>query len=238
MFREFVRQRIQDSDKTFTRTFLRLDQDRDGRVTAADVLCFLRAVGTDKPGAEAEILKWFGEYTDAPERGLDCIQFAKFLASPSVPLSYNTEDSPETNVYSEPLSAEQLRTLRTYFINHMQQMRAANINQYFNALTRGQNQLYCHQLRPIVEQFEQRVLLDDEWRAVERAIKTNRLVQCVTRDELAAFIEGKSTPQTKYDINDEPLTSSEAKDETEQKERPEPQDVMTSSVSYPKSPEA
>lgn len=150
MFREFVRQRIQDSDKTFTRTFLRLDQDRDGRVSAADILGFLRAVGADKPGAEAEILKWFGEYTDAPERGLDCSQFAKFLASPSVPVSYAAE-GPETSAYAEPLSADQLRTLRTYFISHMQQMRAANVNQYFNALTRGQNQLYCHQLRPIVE---------------------------------------------------------------------------------------
>ena len=90
MFREFVRQRIQDSDKTFTRTFLRLDQDRDGRVSAADVLGFLRAIGTDKPGAEAEILKWFGEYTDTPELGLDCSQFAKFLASPSVPVNYKS----------------------------------------------------------------------------------------------------------------------------------------------------
>lgn len=139
-------------------------------------------------------------------------------------------------MYAEPLSADQLRTLRTYFINHMQQMRASNVNQYFNALTRGQNQLYCHQLRPIVEQFEQRMLLDDEWKVIERAIKTNRLVQCVTRDELAAFIDGKSAPQTKYDINDEPVTSDESS-KAEPAERQEPQEVTTSSVSYPKSPE-
>ena len=175
-------------------------------MSAADVLSFLRAVGTDKPGAEAEILKWFGEFTDTPELGLDCGQFARFLASPCAPEGFGAEGVSEVSRYAEPLSADQLRTLRTYLISHMQQMRAANVDQYFNALTRGQNQLYPHQLRPVVERFEQRVLLDDEWRAVERALKTNRLVQCVTREELAAFIEGRQAPKTRYDINDEPLS--------------------------------
>lgn len=80
MFREFVRQKLYEHSSSYTKTFMMLDGDRDGYVSALDITNFLqRKYVSTADTTQEEVEQWFQEYTSTPKRGLDMTQFALFL---------------------------------------------------------------------------------------------------------------------------------------------------------------
>ncbi|CAL6103972.1 Conserved_hypothetical protein [Hexamita inflata] len=166
-----------------------LDADRDGYVSALDVSKFLQKRFVDTKNITMdEIITWFSQFTDTPQRGLDCTQFAQFLHY--VPPRIICQDVTFKYQYAERVTDEQLTNIRGYFVKHMAAL-GVNKRQYYNVVSGGKGMVYDQMLRAIVEQAEGRQLLDEEWKMIYSHIKTNKYVTNVTREELFDFMSGK-----------------------------------------------
>ncbi|KAH0574552.1 hypothetical protein SS50377_24510 [Spironucleus salmonicida] len=182
-FEEFARQKLSQHRASPMKTFLILDEDRDGLIVPSDIARFLSRFHVKSTFlSTSEISAWFNNCKN-PLNGINMSQFAQFLQKKDT-------NNFHPKMINQRISSELITHLQQCLVQYQARL-GVDFNGLYNALTGGKGFLYEHQMRRFFEIEYELKYGDLEWNRIMKIIKWNMNLQQISREELYDFLTGK-----------------------------------------------